>query len=362
MIEKLGVISTGIKLPIIREGDDLVKIIRNNVLDAMTDWTGSSYIVKDNAVVGITESIVARAQGNYVTVDEIVDEIVSKYGRRDIVLLNPIYSRNRFSVILKALARAANNNIHIIMPEFDEVGNPCGVNQFTSVNIEEYYKEIVESEDKICFIIDEKVYESVFRMPFDDDKYLIIDCRLHSEEKWNCNNVITLKDICHDKCEYGLLGSNKSTDEKLKLFPNKAKAQQFVEDLQKELYKATAAHIIVTVYGDGCFKDPVGGIWEFADPVTMPAYTDKELIESTPNELKVKALADDKFKDLNGQELMDAMKQEIENKEKNLVGSMKSQGTTPRMYRDLLASLMDLTSGSGDRCTPVVLIQNYFNR
>ena len=356
MIEKLGVISTGIKLPIIREGDDLVRIITNCLYLVV-------YKLHDNDVLGITESIVARAQGNYVTVDEIADEIVSKYGRRDIILLCPIYSRNRFSVILRALARAANNNVHIIMPEFDEVGNPCGVNQFTGVNIKEYYKEIVESENKICFIIDEKGYESVFRMPFDDDKYLIIDCRLHDyQEQPFISNYINLTGICHDKCEWGLLGSNKATDEKLKLFPNKEKAQKLVEDIQEELYKATGKHIIVTIYGDGCFKDPIGGIWEFADPVTMPAYTDKELIESTPNELKVKALADDKFKDLNGQELLDAMKQEIENKEKNLVGSMQSQGTTPRMYRDLLASLMDLTSGSGDRCTPVVLIQNYFNR
>lgn len=357
MIEKLGVISTGIKLPIIREGDDLVRIITNCLYPVV-------YKLHDNDVLGITESIVARAQGNYVTVDEIADEIVSKYSRRDIILLNPIYSRNRFSVILRAFARAAKNQVFINMPKEDEVGNPCGVNQFTGVDIEEYYKEIVESEDKECVISYDYHYPTKHHqpIPFGDDKYLIIDCHLHNYLERLFSNYINLTDICHDKCEWGLLGSNKATDEKLKLFPNKAKAQQFVEDLQKELFKATSAHIIVTVYGDGCFKDPVGGIWEFADPVTMPAYTDKKLIESTPNELKVKALADDKFAHLNGQELMNAMKQEIENKENNLVGSMQSQGTTPRMYRDLLASLMDLTSGSGDRCTPVVLIQNYFNR
>lgn len=347
-MKDLGVISMGIKLSIIREGDDLVKIVKETVIQQAT--------LHDNDVLGITESIVARAQGNYVTVDEIADEIVSKYGRRDIILLNPIYSRNRFSVILRALARAANNNVHIVMPEFDEVGNPCGVNQFTGVNIKEYYKEIVESENKSY-----EMSPPYWNMILDNDEYLIIDCSLHNYESFTYSNYINLTDICHDKCEWGLLGSNKATDEKLKLFPNKAKAQQFVEDLQDELYRATGKHIIVTIYGDGCFKDPVGGIWEFADPVTMPAYTDKELIESTPNELKVKALADDKFANLNGQELLEAMQQEIANKQKNLVGSMQSQGTTPRMYRDLLASLMDLTSGSGDRCTPVVLIQNYFN-
>ena len=354
MIEKLGVISTGIKLPIIREGDDLVKIITNCLYLIV-------YKLNDNDVLGITESIVARAQGNYVTVDEIADEIVSKYGRRNIVLLNPIYSRNRFSVILRALARASKDYVDILMPEFDEVGNPCGVNQFTGVDISEYYKEIVESENKKCTICYE-MFPPYCDMTLGNDEYLIVDCSLHNYESFTYSNYINLTDICSDKCEWGLLGSNKATDEKLKLFPNKGKAQKLVEDIQEELYKATGKHIIVTVYGDGCFKDPIGGIWEFADPVTMPAYTDKELIESTPNELKVKALADDKFKDLNGQELLDAMQKEIANKEKNLVGSMQSQGTTPRMYRDLLASLMDLTSGSGDRCTPVVLIQNYFNR
>lgn len=348
-MKDLGVISMGIKLPIIREGDDLVKIVKETVIQQVA--------LHDNDVLGITESIVARAQGNYVTVDEIADEIVKKYGRKHIIVYKPIYSRNRFGVILRALAKASKGNVAIVMPVFDEVGNPSGVNQFTGVDMEGYYKQIVESEGRICMIFNN---ELPF-FPGEDDNYLVVNCRLHNIDECTEKHVIYLKDICSDKCEWGLLGSNKATDEKLKLFPNKEKAQKLVEDIQAELYKATGKHIIVTIYGDGCFKDPVGGIWEFADPVTMPAYTDKELIESTPNELKVKALADDKFANLNGQELLEAMQQEIANKQKNLVGSMQSQGTTPRMYRDLLASLMDLTSGSGDRCTPVVLIQNYFN-
>ena len=342
-------------MPIIREGDDLVKIVTNSVLHY--ERLGSGYLLKDNSIVGITESIVARAQGNYVTVDEIGDEIVKYFGKRHIMVYKPIYSRNRFGVILRAFARASKGNVTIVMPQFDEVGNPSFTNPFSGVNIEEYYRQIVESEGRSCVIFnnDPPFY------PEEGDDYLIVDCGLHNVSEWPCTFMANLKDICSDKCEWGLLGSNKASDEKLKLFPNKKKAQKLVEDIQNELYKLTGKHIIVCIYGDGCFKDPVGGIWEFADPVTMPAYTDKELIESTPNELKVKALADDKFADLNGRELLEAMENEIANKEKNLVGSMQSQGTTPRMYRDLLASLMDLTSGSGDRCTPVVLIQNYFN-
>ena len=173
-------------------------------------------------------------------------------------------------------------------------------------------------------------------------------------------NVYTLADLLADLCEFGVLGSNKSDEERIKLFPNKQKATQLVLEIQKRLKEATGKLIYVAIYGDGCFKDPVGGIWEFADPVSMPAYTNPEVFESTPNELKVKALADDKFRHLNGEELLTAINEEIARKDNNLKGSMQSQGTTPRLYRDLLASLMDLISGSGDRCTPIVLIQNYF--
>ena len=353
---KKGVRSVGITAPIIREGDNIPKIVAENVLKEVMKPNGVLDI-DDKSVVGITESIVARAQGNYVTVDEIADEIISKYGKRVIIAYNPIYSRNRFAIILKALARASNGMVYVVTPNYDEVGNPFGYNQFTGVDIADYYKEIIESEG--CEVGMRPDFGKDV-LPLDDDRYLIVDCRLHNDKKWTSTNTITLKDICSDKCEYGLLGSNKATEEKLKLFPKKEETQVLVEETKAFLKKYTGKDIIVCVYGDGCFKDPVGGIWEFADPITMPSYTDPEIIESTPNEVKVKALADDKFANLNGEELQNAMENEIANKEKNLVGSMQSQGTTPRLYRDLLASLMDLTSGSGDRCTPIVLIRNYF--
>ena len=374
-MNNVGVISMGIKTPIIREGDDLVKIVVDAVLkatyantryDTVDDKTVKAgwrtervdtYSINDKDVIGITESVVARAAGNYVTVDEIANEL-RKYNQDAIAVLNPIYSRNRFSMILKAIAKAAGKAVYIYMPEFDEVGNPSGVNQFTGVNMMEYYKELVESEGKECYIYDETSWgENKF-------KYcLTIYCGLHDYDQWRADygddTHITLADVCSNKCEYGLLGSNKANENTLKLFPSKKSAQELVEKVQAKMYEKTNKYVEVMVYGDGCFKDPIGGIWEWADPETSPAYT--QGLKGTPNEIKIKAFADDQFAELTGKELDNAIKNTIKENNMNLVGNMASQGTTPRRYVDLLASLMDLTSGSGSKGTPVILVKNYFN-
>ena len=376
-MKNVGVISMGIKTPIIKEGDNLAKIVTDAVLnttrienktasipeqldDGRVAWNTVDRIIYNlhqKDVIGITESVVARSVGNYVTVDEIADEL-RKYSQDAIAVLNPIYSRNRFSMILKAIAKAAGKRVYLYMPEFDEVGNPSGVNQFTGVNMREYYKELIEAEGKECNIYDETSWNA--------NKFnycLTIYCGLHDYEQWKADygdeTHITLADICKDKCEYGLLGSNKANDNTLKLFPDKYSAQHLVDTIQRMIFDETHIDVEVMVYGDGCFKDPVGGIWEFADPVTSPAYT--KGLEGRPNEIKIKAFADDKFAALSGDDLNEAIKNEIKGKAINLKGNMSSQGTTPRRYVDLLASLMDLTSGSGDKGTPVVLVQNYFN-
>lgn len=377
-MRNVGVISMGIKAPIIREGDNLAKIVVNSVLNAtlidskfidVPDPTTKSgwkveelktYDIDDKDVIGITESVVARAAGNYVTIDEIALDIQMRFGgmREYIVIANPIYSRNRFSMILKAITRATAKGVIIYMPDADEVGNPSGVNQFTGVNIKEYYTELVNKEGREC-IIHDCTWTNEDKIT---DRDGMIYCGLHDYEQWRADYGndyhITLADICSNKCEYGLLGSNKATEEKLKLFPSKASAQTLVEKVQAEMYKATNKYVEVLIYGDGCFKDPVGGIWEWADPVTCPAYTVG--LEGTPNEIKIKAFADDQFKDLMGNDLDNAIKNTIIENNKSLVGNMASQGTTPRRYVDLLASLMDLTSGSGQKGTPIILVKNYF--
>lgn len=339
-----GVISMGIHCPIIRAGDNLVQIISDTVMNEG---------LQNGDVIGITESIVARANDLYVTVDEIANDVIRLFGKcSTIIVSNPIYSRNRFSLILKGIARAANKIIFDV-PKYDEVGNPIGINPFTGIDIREYYCQICKEEN--C------EYEFK-RNPSYINTY-VIDCRLHGYEKiqnLKCVNILSLADICKDyNKDFGLLGSNKATEEKLKLFPTKAIAQKLVEDIQSTIKLQHNIDVSVLVYGDGCFKDPIGGIWEFADPVTCPGYT-KEL-EGMPNEIKIKAFADDKYADLNGLELENAIKEEIKNKDSNLKGNMSSQGTTPRRYIDLLVSLMDLTSGSGDKGTPIVIVRNYFN-
>ena len=335
----LGRIIMGVQTPIIREGDDLVEIVINSVLQN----TG----LQDGDIIGITESIVARAQGNYVTVDDIAAETDRLFGKdATIVLIDPIYSRNRFSMILKGIARSAKR-IYITMPDFDEVGNPRGVNPWTGVNIEEYYKEICEQENCDC-IISEVGDPLELNVQF-------LRCKLRPTKYFRDK---TLKDYFPGKCIWGLLGSNKANEETLKLFPSSFLSQQLVNKIQKEVLRRCGAHIEVMIYGDGCFKDPISEIWEFADPVTSPAYT--KGLKGFPNEIKIKAFADDKFKDLSGNSLKEAIKNEIQNKDFSLKGNMSSQGTTPRRYVDLLASLMDLTSGSGDVGTPVIVVKNYF--
>jgi len=363
-----GVISRGVSAPIIREGDDIVKIVVDSVLNEVRNVEvvsvpyyidgvrthrneeKISYNLNNKDVIGITESVIARAAGQYVSVDDIANDIVKKYGENPTIeLISPIYSRNRFSMILKGIARAAEKLI-IYMPEHDEVGNPRGVNPFTGVNIEEYYKEICQNENCKCVIKYER----------DDENYPVLDCRLHAahmklphrRELINWTEYY-LDEICDDVSpDWGLLGTNKSTEERLKLFPSREVAQKVCDEVKAQLKKITGKDVIVCCYGDGCFHDPVANIWEWADPTTMPAYTDQELIESTPNEIKLKAFIDEGTTE-------EKIKKLISEK-KDLVGSMTAQGTTPRLYRDLLASLMDLTSGSGDRATPIILIQNYF--
>ena len=364
----IGVQSIGIKLPIIREGDDLVNIVVDSVMTAVRDYDQYEdayiYDIDDNDVIGITESVVARAQGNYVTIDDIVQFLNGIGITKNLILYSPIMSRNRFSMILKAFARYADNIKIVLVGDYDEQGNPnFGINQFTGVDIQKYYAELCESENCHLEFITNALYPLI-------DKHwkgiklneTFIDCRCHPTD----SDQFSLKDIMNQpvnnivgyNSEYGLLGSNKATEEKLKLFPEPVKAQQLVEEIQQRIFEKTGKHVEVMVYGDGCFKDPVGGIWEWADPVVSPAYT--KGLDGTPNEIKIKAFADDKFKDLNGEELTDAIKAEIKNKDANLVGNMASQGTTPRRYVDLLGSLMDLTSGSGEKGTPVILVKSYF--
>ena len=344
MNKKYGVTSTGLIAPIIREGDPLAQIVTDTVLNAIDD-------VEDRDIIGITESVVARAQGNYVTIDEIATDIKKLMGNPEsIILYSPIYSRNRFAMILKAFARAVKNKIIIYVTDTDEVGNVLRNHPFTGLNYDDYYKSIVEKEGKICEIHTEDLSRTSVNLP-------IVDCRLHLDEN-KSNNVFTLKDFCKDKCEWGLLGSNKASEEKLKLFPSKNYSTELITTIQKNIKSKTGKVVEVMVYGDGCFKDPVGGIWEFADPAVSPAYT--KGLEGTPNELKLKNLADEKYATLNGEELNQAIKNEISQKSSNLKGNMSSQGTTPRRLTDLLGSLMDLTSGSGDKGTPIIYIKRYF--
>lgn len=363
-----GVISTGIECPIIREGDDLIKIVVDSVLDSVKknngwfNFSDSKYDINDKDVIGITESVIARSAGLYVSVDEIAEDIIKKFGKKKtIVVANPIYSRNRFAMILKGIARAAKKII-LYMPDYDEVGNPSGVNPFTGVDIKEYYKELIEGENCEC-VIHEWGLGSEANTVY-QDLYPLIYCGLHDYGKWgSTGDFITLADICKDKNpDFGVLGTNKATEERLKLFPTKAEAKRVCEGVKKGIKGKTGKDVIVMSYGDGCYKDLDAGIWECADPVCSPGYTDEELLNSTPNELKIKALADDKYKDLTGDDLLKAIKGDIVRKDTNLKGKMSSQGTTPRRYINLLASLMDLTSGSGDRCTPVVLVRNYFKK
>ena len=347
-LKKYGVSSTGLIAPIIREGDDIAQITVNAVLNAIDN-------IEDGDIVGITESVVARAQGNYVTIDEVAEDIKRQLNNpKEVFLIKPIYSRNRFAMILKAFARAVSETVYIYMPLIDEVGNVLRNHPFTGLNYDEYYKSIVEGEGK-KFVLVESDADSHFDVV--RSEVPTVNCTLRPDEI-DAEIEFTLAHFCHDKCEWGLLGSNKASEEKLKLFPSKKYSDWLIHRVRDLIATRTGKVVYTMVYGDGCFKDPIGGIWEFADPVTSPAYI-KDL-EKSPNELKLKNIADEKYVNLNGKELEEAIKLDIQNKATDLKGNMVSQGTTPRRYVDLLASLMDLTSGSGDKGTPIVYVKRYF--
>lgn len=356
-MRKLGVQSIGLIAPIIREGDNLAKIVVDTVLT-------SGLQIDEGDIIGITESVVARAQGNYVTIDEVAEDIKRVlHNPKYVYLEGPIYSRNRFALILKAFARAVKERVYIWMPDVDYVGNVAENHPFTGLNYRKYYKEIVEAEGKKCSISDDRS-DFIEIWP---DYGSIGPIQIPDELRVNCHNLLykydkeyhNLTDFCKDKCEWGLLGSNKASEEKLKLFPSKKYSEDLIKSIQAEIKLRTNKTVEVLVYGDGCFRDPAGGIWEFDDPCVSPAYT--EGLEGTPNELKLKNLADDKYAHLNGRELNEAIREQIKRKQDNLKGQMVSQGTTPRRYTDLLGSLMDLTSGSGDKGTPIVYVKGYFD-
>lgn len=355
----MGVKVIGLEAPIIRTNDDIPELVVRAL---------RGIELHDKDVIGITESVVARAQGNYVTVYDIVKFMTEKNFAKRLILYSPIMSRNRFSIILKAFARYAEAILILLDGDYDEQGNPnYGINPFTGVDIQEYYREICKSEN--C-TLDYMTAQDFYGGYVITQGETFIDCTCHPKHPERCtclshimNLPVSFEEDGHKfpsgyNEKYGLLGSNKADEETLKLFPNDC--NHLCEMVQWQVQADYGVHVEVMIYGDGCFKDPVGGIWEFADPVTAPGYT--KGLEGTPNEIKIKYLADSKYKHLDGEELEKAINKEIENaKGQNLIGNMTAEGTTPRRYVDLLASLMDLTSGSGMRRTPFVLVQNYFD-
>ncbi len=383
-----GVTSRGIIMPIFREGDDLVTLIRDGLLEAAEK---EGFQLQDRDVIGVTEAVVARTQGNYATVQQIASDVREKLGGEDMGIVFPILSRNRFAILLRALSMSCKKLYVQLSFPADEVGNRLisfeemdkkGINPYTDSFDERGFRAIfgnntVHPFTGIDYVNYYKSLGSNIEIVFSNDpRYIlhysknVLNCDIHTRVRTKkilaeggAERVFSLDEILTSSVEgsgwnekYGLLGANKATEEKVKLFPRNCQA--FVDELQKALYEATGKKLEVMVYGDGGFKDPVGGIWELADPVVSPAYT--EGLQGTPNELKMKYFADNELKDLSGQELMDAMREKIRAKDSDLKGAMNSQGTTPRQLTDLLGSLCDLTSGSGDRGTPVILIQNYF--
>ncbi len=390
---RVGTVSRGIRCPIIREGDNLAEIVAESVLLAAQS---EGFALRDKDVISITESIVARAQGNYASVDDIAADVKAKLGGGTVGVLFPILSRNRFAICLRGIAKGAKKIVLQLSYPSDEVGNAlltydqidgAGINPYSDILTLERYRELfgenkheftgVDYVDYYCNLIKESgaEVEVIFaNNPRAILKYAdcVLSCDIHTRvrtkrilKEAGAKVVCGLDDIltasvngsgCNEK--YGLLGSNKSTEDKVKLFPKECK--DLVLDIQKRVFDATGKHIEVMVYGDGAFKDPQGKIWELADPVVSPAFTDGLI--GTPNELKLKYLADNDFKDLSGEELKKAISDSIRAKDgSSLVGNMASQGTTPRQLTDLIGSLCDLTSGSGDKGTPVVLVQGYFD-
>lgn len=392
MERKVGTISRGIRCPIIREGDDLAAIVVDSVLDAASS---EGFELRDRDVISVTESVVARAQGNYASIDAIAEDVKAKLGGETIGVIFPILSRNRFSICLKGIARGAKKIILMLSYPSDEVGNAlvsldqvdeAGINPYSDVLDLKRYRELfgenkhpftgVDYVDYYCELIREQGAEAevIFaNNPREIVKHTmnVLTCDIHSRmrtkrilKEAGAERVCGMDDIltapvngsgCNEK--YGLLGSNKSTEDTIKLFPREC--SDLVYEIQKQILDRTGKHVEVMVYGDGAFKDPVGKIWELADPVVAVANT--EGLEGTPNEIKLKYLADNDFKDLSGAALKDAISQRIREKKSDLVGDMASQGTTPRKLTDLIGSLCDLTSGSGDKGTPIILVQGYFD-
>lgn len=392
MERKIGTVSRGVRCPIIREGDDLAKIVVDSIIEAAES---ENIEIRDRDVVSVTESVVARSQGNYASIDAIAKDVENKFGKDTIGVIFPITSRNRFSICLKGIARGAKKIVLMLSYPSDEVGNQLisldlidekGVNpysdvlslekyrelfgenkhEFTGVDYVDYYSSLIKAEG--CEV--EVIFANQAKAILDyTDKVLTCDIHTRARTKRilkanGAKVVYGLDDILTESVDgsgyntkYGLLGSNKSTEDTIKLFPNECK--DLVLDIQKQLLDKTGKHVEVMVYGDGAFKDPQGKIWELADPVVSPAFTDGLI--GTPNELKLKYLADNDFKDLSGESLKEAISERIKHKDGNLVGNMASQGTTPRQLTDLIGSLCDLTSGSGDKGTPIVWIQGYFD-
>ena len=387
----VGTVSVGIRLPIIKQGDNLADIVVDSVLAAKED----GFSVSNRDVIAITESIVARSQGNYATIDDIAKDVNEKFDGGEIGLIFPILSRNRFSILLKGIAKGVKKIYLMLSYPSDEVGNALltydeldakGVNpysdvltlkeyrelfgykkhEFTGVDYIEYYKELIESQGCECEVIFANQAKTILKYT---DK--VLNCDIHTRVRTKrilkengAKVVLGLDDIMTSSIngsgynqKYGLLGSNKSTEDKVKLFPRDA--QDLVLNVQKQILDKTGKHVEVMVYGDGAFKDPQGKIWELADPVVSPFFT--EGLIGTPNELKLKYLADNDYNSLKGEELKQAIKDAIKAKNGSLVGNMASQGTTPRQLTDLIGSLCDLTSGSGDKGTPVILVKGYFD-
>lgn len=392
MERRVGTVSRGIRCPIIREGDNLVDIAVNSVLEAAE---AEGFAMRDKDVIALTESIVARAQGNYASIDAIATDIKNKFGGDTIGVIFPILSRNRFAIVLRGIARGAKKIVLMLSYPSDEVGNAlltydqlddAGINpysdvlsleeyrklfgynkhEFTGVDYVEYYANLIKEEGAEVEIVFANQAKTILNYT---DKVLTCDIHTRVRTKRILKNagakiVFGLDDILTTSIDengfnekYGLLGSNKSTEDKIKLFPRDC--QNLVEGIQAEILKKTGKHVEVMVYGDGAFKDPQGKIWELADPVVSPAFTNGLI--GTPNELKLKYLADNDFKNLSGAALKEAISNSIKAKNNNLVGNMASQGTTPRQLTDLIGSLCDLTSGSGDKGTPIILVQGYFD-
>lgn len=392
MERRVGTISRGIRCPIIREGDNLVDIAVESVLEAAAS---EGFELRDRDVIALTESIVARAQGNYASVEDIAADVRTKLGGETVGVIFPILSRNRFAINLKGIAMGCKKVVLMLSYPSDEVGNAlltydqldeAGINpysdvlslekyrelfgenkhEFTGVDYVDYYAGIIKDAGAEVEIVFANQAKTIL-----DYTDCVINCDIHTRvrtkrilKQAGAKVVCGLDDILNApvngsgyNTKYGLLGSNKSTEDKIKLFPNECK--DLVLDIQAAILEKTGKHVEVMVYGDGAFKDPQGKIWELADPVVSPAFTDGLI--GTPNELKLKYLADNDFANLSGAELKEAISNSIKSKQNNLVGNMASQGTTPRQLTDLIGSLCDLTSGSGDKGTPIILIQGYFD-